>query len=103
MRRSLALHLYRCIYPICLSIIITKHFQVQFVSDGDPSYVLAGMAQVMAPKGKISYGTECVSPHQLHPEAHYPGPDGEPKSFVDPVHHWLLCEILNVIGSHTIL
>ena len=38
---------------ICLSLLLSA---LQFVSDGDPSYVLASMAQVMAPEGKISYG-----------------------------------------------
>ena len=42
---------------------------------------------------------ECVSSHLLHVEA---GPSGEPKTFIKVVNHWILCEILNTIGSHTI-
>ena len=64
-----------------------------FVNDEDPSYVPAGMAQVMASEGKISYGT--FFQNMLLPigyllklaRAHYPGPSGKLESFMGVVHH----------------
>ena len=89
--------------------LLLKFFQVQFVNHEDISYVLASIAQVMASEGKISYGT-CFQITMLPityvlklARAHYPDPSGEPGSFVEAVYHWLLCEILNAIGSHTIV
>lgn len=36
--------------------------------------------------------------------AHFPyAEDAEPPSFLAAVEHWLLCECLNAIGSHSIL
>lgn len=62
----------------------------------------------MASEGKISYATcfqsACIpiSYALKLAEASYPDPSGEPKSFVEAVHHWLVCEILNAVGAHTI-
>ena len=37
-------------------------------------------------------------------QASYPPvPGGEPASFDDAFDHWLLCELLNAIGGHSIL
>ena len=63
----------------------------------------------MAAEGKISYATCSQSAYipisytVKLAKASYPDPRGEPKCFIDAVHHWLLCEILNAVGTHTIL
>jgi hypothetical protein len=57
--------------------------------------------------GKVSFKT-CY--HTAHIPASYIiqlaamdySNDTEPGSFRDAVHDWLLCEILNAIGNHTV-
>lgn len=62
----------------------------------------------MLSEGKISFKT---CPRQVRIPASYLArlsevsysTDSEPKSLEEAIDHWLLCEILNGIGQHSIL
>ena len=82
--------------------------KVQFVEENNPGYSAHHFGLVMASKGKVSY-TMCfqtvwipISYILKLVEASYPDPSSEPRNFLEAVHHWLLCEVLNTVGSHTI-
>lgn len=67
------------------------------------------LTRAMAAEGKICYAT-CSQTASIPMSyvlklamANYPDASGEPKTFVEAVHHWLLCEVLNAVDAHTIL
>lgn len=78
------------------------------MEEDDPGYPMHRLGSVMASEGKILYAS-CfqtvwipISYVLKLVEARYPDPSGEPRTFIEAVHHWLLCEVLNAVGSHTI-
>ena len=70
----------------------------------------SNQARIMMDQGRISFRT-CSRTARLPAkyiiglaQASFPPvPGGEPASFDDAFDHWLLCELLNAIGGHTIL
>ena len=82
--------------------------KVQFVEEDNPGYLAHCLGLVMASDGKVSYEmcfqTVWISISYILKlaEASYPDPSGKPRKFLEAVHHWLLCEVLNTVGSHTI-
>jgi hypothetical protein len=86
-------------------------FQVRLVADNDPSYGNDQNRTAMIRQGKISFRT-CFQTVLIpasyvlvlagkHYSASATG--SEPTSFRDAFDHWMLCETLNAIASHTIM
>jgi hypothetical protein len=79
---------------------------VKFVDDNDHAYGTADSRQAMICEGKINFKT-CFS-KALIPASYFvrlaqqsfSGTLGT-STFRDAVANWLLCEILNAIGNHT--
>lgn len=122
---SLLLGSYRLSFNTCrfwrhngeLSLVMFKHYlticlrrwQVYLVGDQDNLYALPSYREVMLAEGKICFKT-CSRQVRIPAsyfarlsETAYEGRSNEPKSIEEAVHHWLLCEILNGIGQHSIL
>jgi hypothetical protein len=81
---------------------------VKFVDDNEPSYGPIDSRQAMIREGKINFKT-CFS-KVLIPASYFvrlalaqqsSSDASGPSSFRDAVDHWLLCEVLNAIGNHT--
>ena len=79
------------------------------VPDDDHLYCQAERDRpAMLASGKICFRT-CLKEARLPLSwlvklaGHQYSGDAEPSSFHAAVHHWLLCECLNAIGSHSIL
>ena len=85
--------------------------QLGWVEDHAPQYLSGSGTSgcILAAQGKISFRT-CFQKALLPlsyvltlASAAYPDPGGEPKTFRDAVDHWLFCEILSAIGSHSMM
>ena len=81
---------------------VDDHTMLYSSGSGVPGHVLAA-------QGKICFRT-CFQ-RALLPVSYvlglasvtYPAPGGEPRTFREAVDHWLLCEFLCAIGSHSML
>lgn len=82
--------------------------KITFIDDGDPAYGTRGSREAMIREGKINFKT-CYS-KVLIPASYFVrlafaqrsacNVSG-PTNFCDAVDSWLLCEVLNAIGNHT--
>ncbi|KAF8883865.1 hypothetical protein BD779DRAFT_1472363 [Infundibulicybe gibba] len=78
---------------------------VAFCGDDDDRYALPATRQVMLREGKISFKT-CFRQARIPLSyivhlARVSSPAHSPNQFRTAVDHWLLCETLNAIGSHS--
>lgn len=79
--------------------------QVEFVEDNDPSYGTSAIRTAMIDEGKINFKT-CFS-KVLIPASYIirlaiQNSSLDSHIFQRAVDHWLLCEVLNAIGNHTV-
>lgn len=82
------------------------------ISDENDHYYAenSDQARIMMGQGRISFRT-CSRTARLPGKyiiglaqtSYPPVPGGEPASFDNAFDHWLLCELLNAIGGHSIL
>jgi hypothetical protein len=80
--------------------------QVSFVDDDNPLYAAQNLRAAMIAEGKVSLKT-CFC-KVLIPASHIvrlalrASPHVDVSVFRNAVNHWLLCELLNAIGNHTV-
>ena len=86
-----------------IQIIISEENDLYYAENSD-------QARIMMGQGKISFRTCSHTARlpatyitELARASYPPVPGGEPASFDDAFDHWLLCEMLNAIGGHSIL